>query len=665
MKCIISKIVAKTLKIGNSNDFYLNKSNAQNFKDFPFAKEMILECQKQNQIFQFLENQSNLINFLPSFLSGGVFCINTQFSVDWNNENIDLIVKSIENHLDQNIKIEQNTNSNLNLNLNFQQQKNEFESFRINSNTKIRIINKKNIEINQVNESRISDSFAGYKKTITEIITLLFSQINSPRKGSNFLGILLYGLSGTGKTTLINLIMKNSHLQYFSINPSSLFQKNRGESERKLQDIFIQAKKNAPSFILIDDIDGFVCYDKKTVDVSIEMNLFYLLLEMIDKLSSKYDNYRNNKQVIVIGTTTNLQLVHPLLRRNQDQNQFENQNQFLSQKTHGFVASDLIDLVNQIVLSSLKKSQNINQISNQPFFLDFEDLNDILFKMKPANLRESNIFSSSKMISFEDLVGMDEIIKILKASVILPLNEPNKFQSLGITPPKGILISGEPGSGKTKLVEALANESGLNLIFIESTSILSKVVGQSEQAIKKIFQKSRSSSPCILFFDQIEAISQIRKGGNSSTHAADRVLTCLLTEMDGIETNETNDPNDSLIIIGATNSPQFIDPALLRPGRFDLHLKIPSLDFPSRLKLLNSRTKKMPLDLEAKEYLKIIAKETDGYCGADIEMGCQETALFAMNENINVSLITKNHLQNGFNQIKKFNQFPKNNFKKI
>jgi len=321
----------------------------------------------------------------------------------------------------------------------------------------------------------------------------------------------------------------------------------------------------------------------------------------------------------------------------------------LAEVTHGFVGADLEALAKEAAMSvlrrilpeiKLKDKQKVPQEDLNKLIVNANDFKEALKLVRPSAMRE--VLVEVPNVKWNDIGGLGEVKEQLREMVEWPLEHPHSFKRLGIQPPRGILMFGPPGCGKTLLAKAVANESEANFISIKGPSLFSKWVGESEKAIREIFRKARQVSPCIIFFDEIDSLVPKRSGGEG-TRVYEQVVNQLLTELDGLE--ELND----VVVIGATNRPDLIDPALMRPGRFDRVIVVPQPDEESRLKIFKVHTKGMPLTKDVN--IEELAKKTKGFSGADIQGLCREAAMAALREDIESKKVSKKHFEQAFKEV--------------
>ncbi|RLI25485.1 AAA family ATPase, partial [Candidatus Bathyarchaeota archaeon] len=466
-------------------------------------------------------------------------------------------------------------------------------------------------------------------------------------------GVLLYGPPGTGKTLLAKAVANETNAAFFSISGPEIMSKYYGESEERLREIFRQAEENAPSIIFIDEIDA-IAPKREEVTGEVEKRVVSQLLALMDGLKPR-------GRVVVIGATNRPNALDPALRR---PGRFDREIEigvpnkqgrleilqihtrgmpladdvdleYLASITHGFVGADLEALCKEAAMRALRRI--IPEIDFEKETIPAEVLNKItvtmndfleaLKEVEPSAMRE--VLVEVPNVKWEDIGGLHDVKLELQEAVEWPLKYPELFEYMDARPPKGILLYGPPGTGKTLLAKAVANESEANFISIKGPEILSKWVGESERAIREVFRKAKQAAPSIIFFDEIDAIAPVRGSGLGDSHVTERVISQLLTEMDGIEELR------GVVVIAATNRPDIVDPALLRPGRFDKLLYVPPPDLEARKEILKIHTRKKPLADDVD--LDDIAKRTEGYTGADLEALCNTAVMLAIREYIAVN----------------------------
>ncbi|MDD5012310.1 MAG: CDC48 family AAA ATPase [Candidatus Nanoarchaeia archaeon] len=481
-------------------------------------------------------------------------------------------------------------------------------------------------------------------------------------------GILLHGPPGTGKTLLAKAVANESEANFILLNGPEIMSKFYGESEKKIRDIFEEAEKTAPAIIFIDEIDA-IAPKREEVQGEVERRVVSQLLTMMDGLKSR-------GKVIVIGATNRPNAIDSALRRpgrfdreleisvpgkegrlqvlkihtrNMPMDKKVNLDEIAS-ITHGFVGADLESLTKEAAIIVLRKilpqmkldgEEKIPQEILEKLIVSHDDFVDALKTVRPSAMRE--VLVETPNIEWNSVGGLDSIKQELKEAVEWPMKYSDSFERLGIRPSRGILLYGPPGTGKTLLAKAVAKESEANFIQVKGPSLLSMWVGKSEEGMRKIFERARQVAPCVIFFDEIDSLAG-RRGMETGTKVTERVLNQMLAEMDGLE-----DLND-VIVIGATNRPDMLDTALLRPGRFDKILLVNAPEDDGRLEVLKIHTKKMPLAKDVD--LKYIAKETSGYTGADLEAVAREAAYFALRKDINSKEVKKEHFEEALKKVK-------------
>ena len=481
-------------------------------------------------------------------------------------------------------------------------------------------------------------------------------------------GVLLHGPPGTGKTLLAKAVANETNSHFILINGPEIMSKYYGASEENLRKKFDEAEKNAPSIIFIDEIDA-IAPKREEVKGEVERRVVAQLLANMDGLQSR-------GKVVVIAATNIPNMLDPALRR---PGRFDREISIgvpdregrlnvlkihtrnmplekdvkldkLSEITHGFVGADLAALAKEaamVVLRrilpeiKLKEETTIPKEILEKLRIHMKDFREALKVVRPSAMRE--VFVEIPNITWNDIGGMTDVKQELSEAVEWPLKHPGSFKRLGIKPPKGVLLYGAPGTGKTLLAKAVANESKANFILVKGPSLLSMWVGESERGVRKVFEKARQASPCIIFFDEIDALAP-KRGIGADGRVSERVVNQILTEMDGLQ-----DLND-VIIIGATNRPDILDTALLRPGRFDRIVLAGVPDDVSRLKIFKIHTKDMKLAKDVK--LDKLAKESKYYTGADIESICREAAIFALREDIKAKEVKLKHFEMALEKVR-------------
>jgi transitional endoplasmic reticulum ATPase len=463
-------------------------------------------------------------------------------------------------------------------------------------------------------------------------------------------GVLLHGPPGTGKTLLAKAVANETNANFYSIGGPEIMSKYYGESEEKLRNVFEQAEKNAPSIIFIDEIDS-IAPKREEVSGEVERRIVAQLLSLMDGLKSR-------GKVVVIGATNRVNAIDPALRR---PGRFDRELEIgvpdregrleilqihtrgmplakdvnlekLADISHGFVGADLQSLSKEAGMRSLRRilpnidlsSESIPSDTLRKIIVTMNDFMDVIKEMEPSAMRE--VFVEIPDIRWEDIGGLAPIKQEMQEAVEWPLKYQGIFTFADAMPPKGILLYGPPGTGKTLMAKAAANESEANFISIKGPELLSKWVGESEKGVREIFRKARQAAPCIIFFDEIDAIAPKRGGDFGDSHVTERLISQLLTELDGLEIL-TN-----VVVIGATNRPDIVDAALLRPGRFDRLLYVPPPDRDSRIQIIKIHIKKKPLDDVVD--IEKLADQTEGYTGADIASLSSAAVMLALREHV-------------------------------
>jgi transitional endoplasmic reticulum ATPase len=463
-------------------------------------------------------------------------------------------------------------------------------------------------------------------------------------------GVLLHGPPGTGKTLLAKAVANETNASFYTIGGPEIMSKYYGESEEKLRNVFEQAEKNAPSIIFIDEIDS-IAPKREEVSGEVERRIVAQLLSLMDGMSTR-------GKVVVIGATNRVNAVDPALRRPgrfdreieigvPDRNgrleilQIHTRGMPLAEDvnpgkmadiSHGFVGADLYALSKEAGMRALRRilpeidlsSESIPVETLRKIIVTMQDFMDVIKETEPSAMRE--VFVEVPDVKWEDIGGLSSIKQELQEAVEWPLKYQGVFEYADATPPKGILLYGPPGTGKTLMAKAAANESEANFISIKGPELLSKWVGESEKGVREVFRKARQAAPCIIFFDEIDAIAPRRGGDFGDTHVTERLISQLLTELDGLEIL-TN-----VIVIAATNRPDIMDPALLRPGRFDRLLYVPPPDKDSRLQIIKIHIKKKPLAEDVN--IDKLANLTEGYTGADIASLSSAAVMLALREHV-------------------------------
>ena len=479
-------------------------------------------------------------------------------------------------------------------------------------------------------------------------------------------GVLLHGPPGTGKTLLAKAVANESEANFILLNGPEIMSKFYGESEKKIRDIFEEAEKAAPTIIFIDEIDA-IAPKREDVHGEVERRVVSQLLTMMDGLKSR-------GKVIIIGATNRVNALDPALRR---PGRFDREIPInvpdkegrlsilkihtrgmplkkvdlnkIAAVTHGFVGADLESLSKEAAMNVLRKHLHKIKLDEdeipkevlEQLIVRQYDFTDSLKVVRPSAMRE--VLVETPNVDWNSVGGLEKIKSELKEAVEWQMKDPESFDRMGIRPSRGILLYGPPGTGKTLLAKAVAKESEANFINVKGPSLLSMWVGKSEEGIRKIFERARQVAPCVIFFDEIDSLAG-KRGAEAGSRVTERVLNQLLAEMDGLE-----DLKD-ILIIAATNRPDMLDPAILRPGRFDRILLVNTPDEKGREIILNIHTKKMK---KAKNVnIRDIAKRAIGYTGADLEAIVREAGMLALRENIEATEVKKKHFNEALKKIK-------------
>jgi transitional endoplasmic reticulum ATPase len=463
-------------------------------------------------------------------------------------------------------------------------------------------------------------------------------------------GVLLHGPPGTGKTLLAKAVASETNANFYSIGGPEIMSKFYGESEERLREIFKEAQENAPSIVFIDEIDS-IAPKREEVTGEVEKRVVSQLLSVMDGLQSR-------GKVVVIGATNRINSLDPALRR---PGRFDREIEIgvpdrdgrleilqihtrgmplaedvdlkkLADVTHGFVGADLEALAKEAAIRALRRilpeinleAENIPVEVLNKIIVKMSDFQEALKEVEPSAMRE--VLVEVPDIKWGDIGGLEGVKEELREAIEWPLRYPELFAQMNAVPPKGLLLYGPPGTGKTLLAKAAANESEANFISVKGPELLNKFVGESEKAIREVFRKARQASPCIIFFDEIDSVAPVRGSSSGDSNVTERVISQFLTEMDGLEELR------NVVIIAATNRPDIVDPALLRPGRFDRLLLVPPPDLEARKQIFRIHTKKTPLAEDVK--LDELARKTEGYTGADIASICNTAVMLSIKEHI-------------------------------
>ncbi len=465
-------------------------------------------------------------------------------------------------------------------------------------------------------------------------------------------GVLLYGPPGTGKTLLARAVATETNANFYSINGPEIMSKFYGESEERLREIFKQGQETAPGIIFIDEIDS-IAPKRDEVSGEVEKRIVSQLLSLMDGLEAR-------GKLVVIGATNRPNAIDPALRR---PGRFDREMEIgipdqegrheilqihargmpfsedvklleIARITHGFVGSDLEALVKEAAMLAIREvlpEINLEETTIptdvlKKITVNTKHFDNALKDVEPSAMRE--VLVQIPDLKWEDIGGLGNVKQEMIEAVEWPLKHKDLFNTADVQAPKGILLHGPPGTGKTLIAKAAANESEANFISIKGPELLSKWVGESEKGVREVFRKARQAAPCIVFFDEIDAIAPKRASGGGDSHVTERVISQILTELDGLEELK------GVVMIGATNRPDIIDAALLRPGRFDRILQVPPPDKQARLEIFRIHTRKKPLSKDIS--LDKLSNLTDGLTGADIASICNIAAIHAIREYISL-----------------------------
>ena len=459
-------------------------------------------------------------------------------------------------------------------------------------------------------------------------------------------GVILHGPPGTGKTLIAKAVANEADANFISVSGPEIMSKYYGESEGELREIFEEAEENSPTVVFFDELDSIA--PGRADSGEVERRIVAQLLSLMDGLESR-------EEVIVVGATNRLDAIDPALRRG---GRFDREIEIgvpdkkgrhevlqihtrgmpysedidleeLAERTHGFVGADLESLAKEAAMSAVRKIRSdIDTEKEIPaevlenLQVEKEDFEYALGIVEPSAMRE--FFVEIPDVGYEDIGGLEDTKQELVEAVEWPLNHADMFEHMNTDAPKGLLMYGPPGTGKTLMAKAVANASDSNFISVRGPELMNKYVGESEKAVREVFEKARQNAPAIIFFDEIDAIAQERESGTMSSDATEKVVSQLLTELDGVEELE------NVVVIGATNRPDMIDKAILRPGRLDRKIKVPAPDLEARKEIFRIHLQDTPLteDVDTDQ----LAEMTEGFTGSDIESITREASMLAMRE---------------------------------
>ncbi|TAU80449.1 AAA family ATPase (plasmid) [Rhizobium leguminosarum] len=480
-------------------------------------------------------------------------------------------------------------------------------------------------------------------------------------------GVLLYGPPGTGKTLLARAVANETEANFFHIAGPEIMGSKYGESEERLRQVFQEASQNAPSIIFIDEIDS-IAPKREQVTGEVERRIVAQLLTLMDGLEPR-------QNIVVIGATNRRDAIDEALRRPgrfdreivigvPDQNgrrevlaihtrgmplTEDADLDEIARTTYGFVGADLGALVREAAMDALRRVlPDINLKEGIPpevlekLIVSHDDFMSAMKRIQPSALRE--IMIQAPNVRWEDVGGLDDAQMKLREGVELPLRAPQSFKRMGIRPAKGFLLFGPPGTGKTLLAKAVAREAEANFVATKSSDLLSKWYGESEQQVSRLFERARQVAPTVIFIDEIDSLAPARGGGLGEPAVTERVVNTLLAEMDGLEDMQ------GVVVMAATNRPNLLDPALLRPGRFDELVYVPVPDTKARLKILGIHTKKMPLATDVD--LDDLATKTERFTGADLEDLTRRAGLIALRQSIDAEIVTSANFAKALEEVR-------------
>jgi len=479
-------------------------------------------------------------------------------------------------------------------------------------------------------------------------------------------GVLMYGPPGTGKTMIAKAVANESGAKFFSLAGPEIMSKYHGESEQRLRDIFEEATKNAPSIIFIDELDAIASKREESVG-EVERRVVAQLLTLMDGVDER-------GQVVIIGATNRVNAIDPALRRpgrfdreieitvpNRDERveilQIHTRGMPLADdvdlgkiadNTHGFVGADLAALSKESAMKALRRhisqlnmDQDIPQEVLNNITITVNDFNNAQMEADPSAMRE--VMVEIPTVTWDEIGGLKNSKQEILESIKWPLSHPERFKEMGIRPPKGILLYGPPGTGKTLIARAVATRTNANFISIRGPQLLSRWMGESEKAIREIFKKARQVAPCIIFFDELDAMAPVRTVDTGSK-AMGRIVNQLLVEIDGLEVLK------DVVVVAATNRPDMIDPALIRSGRFDRAVFIGPPSETGREEILKIHMKNIPVSEDVN--ISEIAHNTKDYVGADLEAICREAVMIAMRENFNMEQVKIEHFKAALKKVR-------------
>ncbi|XP_014604873.1 PREDICTED: spermatogenesis-associated protein 5 isoform X1 [Polistes canadensis] len=657
-KSLLSVSLPKsTIELNNLKDLIKVQSAKVNIYA---AKEIIVKCTGKHAL---LYMSTDLEILFKNSNEGKIFCIGNRISISYYGRKlIYVIVAASIDQNDDTTHIDDDLLTSFNC-LHLTTDKSNVKYYKALYSTKYIIQN--DVSITEEEQKKVKykiEDIGGYNDLIADIKDVMDIALNKCNIGDFFFGkgILLYGTPGVGKSMIANAIISEYNINSFNVHSSDIYSKSMDEAERKLKDIFTEAKDNTPCIILLEDIDT-LCPKRSSSSTDQGRRVLATIKSLFDELQNTKDN------IIIIATTSKIEFVDASLRRpGRIDKEFEVYvplqstrleilskllkripNTLLQQdlinisfSTHGFVGADIYGLCSHALMAAVKRQHSINVIdskTNYEINVTIDDFNKALTVTKPSAMKE--ILVEVPMVRWSDIGGQRELKLKLKQSIEWPLRYPEAFTRMGITPPRGVLMFGPPGCSKTMIAKALATESKVNFLNIRGPELFSKWVGESEKAVRDVFHKARQVAPSIIFIDEIDALGGERgsSSGSNGSNVEQRVLAQLLTELDGITAL------GNVTLVAATNRPDKIDKALLRPGRLDriIYVKLP--DCQTRQEIFEIKLKKMPIaeDVNILDLVEL----TEGYSGAEIQAICHEAAMNSLEENLDAAIVTKDHFK--------------------
>jgi transitional endoplasmic reticulum ATPase len=463
-------------------------------------------------------------------------------------------------------------------------------------------------------------------------------------------GVLLHGPPGTGKTLIARAVANEVDAHFLTISGPEIMSKYYGESEEQLREVFEEAAENEPAIVFIDELDS-IAPKREDVQGDVERRVVAQLLSLMDGLEDR-------GEITVIGTTNRVDAIDPALRRG---GRFDREIEIgapdaggreeilqihtramplaedvdlerLAENTHGFVGADLESLAKEAAMTAMRRlrpeldleADEIDAETLERIEVTSGDFRSALRGVEPSAMRE--VFVEVPNVTWADVGGLEEAKGRLREAIQWPMEHADAYARVDLSPAKGVLLHGPPGTGKTLLAKAVANESQSNFISVKGPELFDKYVGESEKGVREVFEKARSNAPTIIFFDEIDAIASKRGSGSGDSNVGERVVSQLLTELDGLEELE------DVVVVAASNRPELIDDALLRPGRLDRHVEVAEPDEAARREIFRIHTQNRPLAADVD--LDTLAEGTEGYTGADVEAVCREAATIAVREHV-------------------------------